>query len=50
MLSYTELLNLEPPPNLTGEELQAWMIKQVCEPDGTFIMADDWAKEPSKPE
>ncbi len=51
MLSAAEILKLEFPPNLTDEEMQAWMLEQVREPDGSLIMNDEpWAEEPSKAE
>ena len=49
MLSYEQLLDLTPPEGLSDDELQLWWQKQICEPDGTLIMNDEWAKEPGKP-
>jgi hypothetical protein len=49
MLTQEQLLNLRPPPGLSDEELQAWWEQQICEPDGTLIMNDEWAEHGTNP-
>ena len=49
MLTHGQLLALTPPEGLSDEELQRWWQKQICEPDGTLIMNEEWAKEEPKP-
>ena len=49
MLTHGQLLALTPPEGLSDEDLHLWWQNQLCEPDGTLILGDEWAKEEPKP-
>jgi len=45
MPSQKELLSLRPPLGLSESALEKWWEKQICEPDGTLILNDQWVDE-----